>query len=1093
MKFIELCTRRPVAIGMLTFAVLLFGFVSQSRLELTLLPDLSYPTLTIRTELPGAAPEEIETLLSKPIEEAVGIIRNVRQVRSASLAERSDVTLEFNWGTKMDFAVLDVREKLDALELPKESKRPIVLRFDPTQDPIMRYGLALKTPEGGALRMVDQAALKRLRRIAEDLVQKPMEGVDGVAAVKISGGLEDEVQILVDLGKLAQFNLTLEQVAERLRAENANISGGRVEQGASSYLVRTLNQFKSLPEMSETILATRTDRSIYLRDVAEVRSGFKEREAIIRIGGNEAVEIAMYKEGDGNTVSIAERIKGRVEQLGKQLPPDVEMRPLYDQAVFIQQAIDEVKSAALEGGLLAILILYLFLRNAWTTAIVAIAIPISVIATFNVMYGAGLSLNIMSLGGIALAIGMLVDDAIVVLENIHRQQELGLPLREAAVTGAGQVAGAVTASTLTTVAVFFPMVFVQGIAGQLFADQALVVSGALMFSLIVSLTLIPMMASRAARRQPIAPATPVVTGRGRARSGLSHTRYALFESLPSMLLWPLVQAFRVLGLVLGFVLRPLAAVWQRGFGVMERAYVPALAWSLDHRGLVLGAATLLFAISLAVLPRIGVELIPPFNQGEFRAELQLPPGAPLERTDAVLQDVGRELRDNAQMQDWLASSYSVAGTGNRLDANPETGGENFGTVNIVLKSAAFAREPEVIAALSDKLDRVPGISYRYARPTLFTLKTPLEVEIGGYDLAQLERTSETLRARLLASDRFTEVDTTLAPGHPEIQVLFDQERAAALGLDTAVLAERVARAVRGNVATRYRIGDREIDVLVRGAENSRTSIDAVANMLVNPDAVQAVRLSSIAEVRLKSGPSEIRRVDQRRVVVVSANLAYGDLGEGIAEIERTLTGITMPSGLSATVTGQSEEMEVSFRSLGLALALAIFLVYLVMASQFESLIHPFVILFTIPLAAIGAILSLYLTGSVINVVALIGMIVLAGIVVKNGIVLIDLVNQLRAEGRSTREALIEAGHSRLRPILMTTLTTVLGLLPMAIGSGEGAEVRQPMAITVIGGLTISTLLTLVVIPVMYSLLQKESATGHRQSIHGADTGPEAVT
>lgn len=1081
MKLIEICTRRPVAISMLTFAVLLFGFVSQSRLELTLLPDLSYPTVTIRTELPGAAPEEVETLLSKPIEEAVGIIRNVRQVRSASLAERSDVTLELNWGTKMDFAVLDVREKLDALELPEEAERPIVLRFDPSQDPIMRYGLALKAGDG-TRRSADEAALKRLRRIAEDLVQKPLEGVDGVAAVKISGGLEDEVQVLVDPGRLSQFNLRLEQVAERLRAENANISGGRVEQGASSYLVRTLNQFKSLEEMRDTILITRSDRSIYLRDVAEVRSGFKEREAIIRIGGDEAVEISLYKEGDGNTVAIAERIRARVEQLGKQLPGDVEMKPLYDQSMFIRQAIDEVKYAALEGGLLAVLVLYLFLRNAWTTVIVAVAIPVSVIATFNLMYGAGLSLNIMSLGGIALAIGMLVDDAIVVLENIHRNLERGLPLREAAVTGAGQVAGAVTASTLTTVAVFFPMVFVEGIAGQLFADQALVVTGALIFSLVVSLTLIPMMAARAARQRAIVEATPVVEGRGRLRSGVSRARFALLESLPSLLLWPLVQLFRGAGLALGVVLRPLSALWQRGFARLEQRYVPLLDWALDHRFSVLATAGALFLAALALLPRLGVELIPPFNQGEFRAEVQLPPGAPLERTDAMLQDLTRGFRDEAGGDAWIAAAYTVAGTGNRLDANPETGGENAGSVNIVLQPAGFAHEAEVIAALSRRLDRVPGASYSYERPTLFTLKTPLEVEIAGYDLADLERVSETLRAQLLASGRFTEVDSTLAPGHPEIQVLFDQERAARLGLDTALLAQRVAGIVRGNVATRYRIGDREIDVLVRGAQDTRASLQAVRNMLVNPESAQPVRLSSIADVRLKSGPSEIRRVDQQRVVVVSANLVHGDLGDGVAEIENLLAGIAMPSGLSARIAGQSEEMEVSFRSLTMALALAIFLVYLVMASQFESLIHPFVILFTIPLAAIGAIFSLYLTGSVINVVALIGMIVLAGIVVKNGIVLIDLVNRLRAEGQVLRAAMLEAGRTRLRPILMTTLTTVLGLLPMAIGGAEGAEVRQPMAITVIGGLVVSTLLTLVVIPVLYSLLARETGEGRRETM-----------
>lgn len=1076
MNLIDFCTRRPVAISMLTFAVLLFGMVAQSRLEVTLLPDLSYPTLTIRTELPGAAPEEVETLLSKPMEEAVGVIRNLRQVRSTSLAERSDVTLEFNWGTQMDFAVLDAREKIDALELPKESGRPVVLRFDPTQDPILRYALALKSPEEGVAPPSDEAALKRLRRIAEDIVQKPIEGVDGVAAVKISGGLEDEVQVLVDLDKLSLFDLTLDTVAKRLNAENANISGGRVEQGAASYLVRTLNQYISLDEIRDTILVTRADRPIYLKDIAEVRSGHKEREAIIRVDGNEAVEISMYKEGDGNTVSVADRIHRRIDQVAKQLPPDIELRPLYDQSVFIEQAIDEVKMAGLEGGLLAVLVLYLFLRNAWTTSIVAVAIPISVIATFNLMFATGMSLNIMSLGGIALAIGMLVDDAIVVLENIHRHHEDGMELRDAAVHGAAEVAGAVTASTLTTAAVFFPMVFVQGIAGQLFSDQALVVSGALAFSLIVSLTLIPTMASRAARMKPVKPATPIIEGRGRVRTGVSRARWGLLEGLPSVLLWPLVQLFRLLQRGMGLVMRPLAGGWQRLFHALELRYVPLLNWALTHRFVVLGVAAGLFAVTMALLPRIGVELIPPFNQGEFRAEIELPPGTPLERTDQVLQGLGRQLNAKADIQPALQAAYTVAGTGNRLDANPETGGENAGTVNIVLAPSAFAREPEVIATLSPLIERVPGASFKYARPTLFTLDTPLEVEFAGYDLDALRRYSEALRNRMLASPRFTEVDSTLAAGHPEIQVLFDQERAAALGLDTALLADRVSSAVRGTVATRYRVGDREVDVLVRARESSRTSVDAIRNLIINPESGQPLRLSSVAEVRLESGPSEIRRVDQQRVVVVSANIAKGDLGEGIVEINTMLDKLRLPETIGARVAGQSEEMKVSFRSLQLALALAIFLVYLVMASQFESLIHPFVILFTIPLAAIGAILSLYFTGSVINIVALIGMIVLAGIVVKNGIVMVDLANRLQDQGESVRTAISEAARLRMRPILMTTMTTVLGLLPMAIGGGEGAEVRQPMAITVIGGLTVSTLLTLLVIPVVYTLMTRERAS-----------------
>lgn len=1078
-------TRRPVAVVMFTLAVLLFGLVSLSRLPVTLLPDLSYPTLTVRTELEGAAPTEIETLLSKPIEEVVGVIKNVRRVTSTSRAGTSDVTLEFNWGTAMDYAVLDVREKLDTLQLPKEAKRPVVLRFDPSSDPVLKLGLALK---GEAAARADESALKRLRRVAEDLVQKPLEAVGGVAAVKISGGLEDEVQVLVDLHKLAQQGLTLEAVNTRLKAENVNLSGGRVEQGASRYLVRTLNQFRDLEQMRNVILLTRTDgrggsQPVYLRDVAEVRSGYQEREAVIRIAGAEAVEIAIYKEGDGNTVETAHTVAHRLDVLRKSLPPDLELKPLYDQSVFIESAIDEVMEAAIIGGLLAVLIVYLFLGSAWVTAVISISIPVSVIATFNVMYGAGLSLNIMSLGGIALAIGLVVDDAIVVLENIMRKREHGLAAAEAAVAGAREVGPAVVASTLTTVAVFFPMVFVQGIAGQLFSDQALVVTGALIFSLVVSFTLIPMLAARGRVKAPPPAAAPVRRDGHAVRRALSATRHGVFEQAPVGVLWVFVRAFRALGWVLGQGFRPLARLFQAFFDRCEAGYERLLGWALGHRALVLGAALALFVGSLGLLGRIGVELIPPFNQGELHAEIELPPGTPLARTDHVLRDLSLGIDGD----DALAAVFSVAGQGNRLDVSAEEGGENSGVLNLGLKPGRYDEEARIIGRLQAPLEGVPGLTYRYTRPTLFTLKAPLEIEIAGYDLDALTRVSESIRQQMRASPRFTEIETTQAPGHPEIQIRFDQERAAALGLDTADLARRVVNAVQGEVATRYRLNDREIDVLVRGSEGDRRSVEDVRRLVINPDAARPVTLEAVADVRLRSGPAEIRRIGQSRVVVVSAQLAGGDLADAVAELQRIVAATPLPVNVTASVTGQSEEMEVSFRSLQFALALAVFLVYLVMASQFESLVHPFVILFTIPLAAIGAIGALYVTGSIINVVALIGMIILAGIVVKNGIVLIDLVNRKREEGYSRHDAILIGGRTRLRPIMMTTATAVLGLLPIAIGMGAGGEMQRPMAITVIGGLTVSTLLTLVVIPVVYTVLDREGS-----GVRGEAERPEPV-
>ena len=1060
MGYIRTAVSRPIAVLMMTIAVALFGLVSLARLEVTLLPDLNYPTLTVRTDYVGAAPAEVETLLSKPVEEALGIVKNLREVRSVSRAGQSDVVLEFAWGTEMDFAVLDVRERLDALELPDEASRPLVLRFDPSEDPIVR--LALSLPEGSDPTVDD---LKRLRRAAEDQVQRPLESVIGVAAVKISGGLEDEIQILLDIDKVAQLRLTPAQIAERLDAENVNLSGGRVEDGSAAYLVRTLNQFNSLQDIRRTILTSIDGRPIYVEDVATVVAGHKEREAIIRVGGREAVEVAVYKEGDANTVAAAQAVLARVQQLNEVLPDGLTLTSLYDQSVFIQSAISGVTQAGLYGALLAVLVLFLFLREARPTLIIALAIPISVIVTFMPMRFAGLSLNIMSLGGMALAIGLLVDNAIVVLENIARRREAGDSLIDAAVHGAGEVSGAIVASTLTTVAVFFPMVFVQGIAGQLFADQALVVTFALLVSLAVSLTVIPTLAARGSRPIEIQPRQPL-GDQPRGKRWL----YGALRALEWLLTWLLripVLLFTLAARMLALILRPLAAAWSAGFRAVAAAYARLLDIALGARAVVLLVAASAFGGSLWLAGQLGVELIPPMDQGEFSLAAKLPAGTPLESSDRFVRRVQAAFADDPAVR----AVYGVAGTGNRLDSNPELGGENVATISFAL--APGADESALRQRVRRFIERTPGLEYRFETPTLFSLEKALEVEIAGYDLAALERIASALQARLEQSDRFVDVESSAERGQPEVRVVFEQERAAALGLQVADLASRVVTLVQGDVATRYRVSDREIDVVVRGKQADQTSYEDLKRLTINPESAHPVPLETVARIELDRGPAEIRRTAQQRVVVLSMDTAYGDLGSAIDELQTHLGQVFVPRGIATDIGGQSEEMEVSFRSLQLALGLAIFLVYLVMASQFESLVHPFVILFSVPLAAIGAFGGLYLTGTQINVVALIGLIVLAGIVVNNAIVLIDLINRLREQGREVGVAIREAGQARLRPILMTTLTTALGLLPLAISGDDGAEVRAPLAITVIGGLMVSTLLTLVVIPVVYSLVSRE--------------------
>jgi len=1072
-RLIEIATERRVTIVMFTVAILLFGLVSLSRLSVNLLPDISYPTVTIRTELTGAAPVEIENLLTKPIEEAVGVVRNVRLVRSVSRSGQSDVTLEFLWGTDMDIAGVDVREKIDLIELPLEAGRPLLLRFDPSAEPIMRLGLLRKDGTDTSLSGSKETILKMLRRLAEDRIKTDLEAEEGTAAVKVSGGLEDEIQITVDQRKLAQLGISIDQIAQRIRAENVNLSGGRLEEGSQRFLVRTINEFQTVAEFADAIVAMVNERPVYLRDVATVTRGFKEREAITRVKGAESVELAIYKEGDANTVQVAKRIERRLARIRDSLPDDIDLIKIYDQSKFISAAISQVTSAAIFGGLLAIMVLYGFLGDARATAIVAVAIPVSVIGTFLLMYANDVSLNIMSLGGVALAVGMLVDNAIVVLENIVRKKEQGENTLDAARNGTAEVSGAVIAATLTTIAVFFPMVFISGIAGQLFRDQALTVTFALVFSLVVALTLIPMLAA-------------LGTEARYAAEDLIEERVSWFTRLVASIVRAVGFVFNLVRWLFWAILWIPGRVLQWIHRSVAKRYEPVLAWSLTHRGLVIASAFVIFVAAMSLVPRLGTELIPQLSQGEFKVDLRLAPGAPLGETDRAIQAA----QQVASTIDIVALNYSVAGTGNRLDANPVDSGENTGSLSITLQpGAGRAAEDLTMNAMRAELSKLPGVQYEFSRPALMSFAAPLQIEIAGFNLQGLASASQAIVEQMAASGRFTDIKTTVEQGNPEIQIVFDQERAAQLGLTVRDIADRVVANVRGELATRYTWQDKKIDVMVRSVDTRNASIDEIKNLIVNPAAERPVTLDAVANIKVSRGPAEVRRIAQERVAVVSANLAYGDLGLAVVEAREIIARIPMPSGITAAVSGQNEEMQDSFTSMQFALALAVFLVYLVMASQFESLIHPLVILFTIPLALVGAVLALFLTGTTINVIAFVGVIMLTGIVVNNAIVLVDLINQLRSQGVAKMDAIREAGRVRLRPILMTTLTTALGLLPMAIGFGEGAEVRTPMAITVIGGLLVSTLLTLVVIPVVYSLLDRKHWPSANTSGTGAPGAP----
>jgi HAE1 family hydrophobic/amphiphilic exporter-1 len=1004
--FVALCVRRRVTVIMFALAVAMFGFVGYQRLALELFPDITYPSLTVQTDFPDTAPQEVEYLVTRPVEEAVGVLRGLQNIHSVSRPGVSEVTLEFDWGSDMDMLSMEVREKLDRLVLPEEAEDPIVLRFDPSLDPIVRLGLS------------GPATLVEIRRLAEKKIKPDFETILGVAAAQIKGGLEDEVQVNVDQERLAALGIPIDRIRQVVGVSNVNLPGGALRGEDSQFLIRTVAEFQSVEEIGALIIQQNESGIVRLRDVAVVQMGTKEREEISRLDGKECVELALFKEGDANTVTVSRLIRERIDEWQEKLPPGYSMTVLFDQSHFVRQAINEVRDSALVGGLLTVLVLFAFLREFRSTIIIATSIPLSVIATFLVMYQMGISLNIMSLGGLTLGIGMMVDNSIVVLEAIFRKRRSGHPPVTAVVGGTSEVAAAIAASTLTTVAVFLPIVFVEGIAGQLFRDQAVTVTISLLASLLVAITVVPMLSALGAdvHKEKL--------GRAAIDTDLVMT-----------------------------------------LGRFSRGYDRFVRAAMRRRYATLAIAVVLFAATLVSVRWIGTELIPPLSEGEFFYEVNMPEGTSLAATDRVMGEMERAAAADPGVE------YYYSTVGSRLVAGGlslNTKAEYLGQLNIVMKDRSDqTAESATAEGLRRRFETIPDLEVKFGRPSYFSLKTPVEVVLYGDNLEDLRGYSLELARDMGAVPGIVDVHSSLEAGNPEIQVVFDRERLASLGLDMGVLSETLRNRVQGVVPTRFKEEDRQIDVRIRNQEANRESIADVRNLVLPGANGDPIRLLTVADVRLDRGPAEIHRLQQQRAAVISANLRDRSLGSAMRDIESAIGQAPPPAGITTELAGQNREMQKSFSSLWFAMALAIFLVYLVMAATFESFIHPFVVLLTIPLGVVGVAAGLLVTGTTITVMVLIGVILLAGIVVNNAIVLIDAVNQMRRQGVDKYEAVIRAGHLRLRPILMTTLTTVVGLIPMALGWGEGAELRAPLAITVGWGLFFGTLLTLVVIPAVY--------------------------
>ncbi len=1095
MNLIKAAIQRPVTVSMFVVAVLLFGVVSLDRLALNLLPDISYPSLTVQTDWEDAAPEEIEALITQPVEESVGVVPGLTKMTSVSRSGQSEVILEFGWDTDMDIAGLEVREKLDFVSLPRDADKPIILRFDPSHDPIMR------------IRIFGEISLSDLRYLAEKELKKYLEATDGVAAVKVIGGLEEQIRVEVDEKRLSELGIPITEVTEVLRQENLNQATGSLYDQDANYLVRMLNQFKTVDEIGNIVVREQNGRKVVLNEIARVWRGTKDREIIARLDGRESVEMAVYKEGDANTVSVARAVVAQLEKIKgtDRFPEDADYQIVSNQATFIQQSVSNVLSAAAFGGILAIIVLFVFLRDLRSTLTIGFSIPISIMATFALMYQTGISLNIMSLGGVALGVGMLVDNSIVVLEAIDRYRKRGTAVAQAVYAGTREVSRAVTASTLTTVAVFLPLVFVEGIAGQLFKDQALTITYALLASLLVALAVIPMILARAGRKRPLEEA--VVEKQVELRPAgkfkkpfrvvgtwLKRAARFVFVEIGRVLLTDLRALLGLVGRGFNRLIAPALNLFDRGFEGLSGLYPKLLRWSLSNKPLVLAVAVLLAVGAVWTAQRLGGELIPPLTQGEFSFEIRLAEGRPLEQTDRVLNQIEEEVGRYPE----VAFVYSSVGGSADNQFARNTLQENLGQLYVVMKDKRDdAQEAQTIAKIRDELKDYPEITYKFQRPTLFSIRTPVEVEVYSYNLKNLQSAAELVEEKLSLIPGLNDVKTSVQPGDPEIHVTFDRARLARLGLDESQISNVLRNKIRGDVATRFREDDKQIDILVRVAEEDRRTIADLKSLAINIPASSAgqggdagdppssgesssrnvvpIQLSSVADIRFDRGPSEIRRIRSQRAALVSANLVGRDLNSVSEEIRVQLQDLRgeLPLNTTVSLAGQREEVEASYRSLLFAFSLAVFLVYLVMASQFESLIHPFIIIFCVPLAVVGVIFSLFLTGTTLSVMVFLGVIILAGIVVNNAIILIDYTNQLRSRGATKRDALLQAGQVRLRPIVMTTLTTVLGLIPMALGWGEGAEVRAPMAITVMGGLMFSTLLTLIFIPVVYEWVDRK--------------------
>lgn len=1019
MNFSKTAIMRPVSTIMLMLIIVVLGAVSFTRLPIDLYPKMELPYAMVMIQYPNAAPTEIENLVTKPVEQQIATVENIKAIYSYSMEGSSIVLCEFENGTDMNFASLDMREKVDMIGdyLPDSAAEPMILTMDPTLMPVSQIYVS------------GDLSVTELNAFVDDEVIPAIERSEGVAAASSFGGTESEISVKFDQERLAGYGLTLSDISQMLAAENISLPSGDVKKGSKELVVRTIGEFKSLDDVKQVPFVLPTREVIYLQDVATVEEGLKEQTSIGRVNEVPAIGISITKQSTANTVVVSRQVNAAIDEL-RAAHPELTFTFSYDQADYIKNSIANVAETAAMGCLFAVIICFFFLRNIASTMIIAISIPTSIVATFILMYFTGLTMNVLSLSGLAVAIGMLVDDSIVVMENIYRRRDEGISALDASILGTKEVIMPVFAATMTKIAVFLPIVFVEGIAATIFKEFSYTIGFALLCSLLVALTVVPMLCSRLMNTKDMG--THMKIGK----------RSYEFKLLP---------------------------LFERGLNYTTEEYLKFLKYSLHHRKKIVIWALVILVSSSVLVAFVGGELMPTSDEGSFTISAEMPYGTSLEETDKTISEIEDYVISN--IPELKVCSISI-GSSNMFSLN--SANASTVSVNLVEKQDRKRSTTEIVNQASMDLQRVVGAKITITETSSMDMSggtgSPISIVLKGDDLDTLKQVSLELEKIISGVKGTINVTTDMTEGNPELRVMLQRNNAAQYGITSYQLAKALESALNGTTATTLKTNGEETDIVLSLNDAYQDSIENMKQIVIAAPTGQMVTVGEIADFAFDNSPSQITRQDQVRTVTISSNISGRDLQSVSKDIDKVIAKYQLPAGYSIEIGGEQEEMVSSFTSLFYALLLSVLIIYMILASQFESLLQPFIIMMAIPFALTGAFMALFLTGTPLSLVAFLGIIMLSGIVVNNSILLIDFINQNKLVYSTREEAILNAGRFRIRPIVMTMLTTSLGLLPLAFGVGSGAELQAPMGITVIGGLIFSTVITLIIVPVFYSIM-----------------------